>query len=163
MPTTQPPSTYDCPPLFVHSSVLNAPNNAPTNSHCAWVAAKAKGPSIGLDIVGAIPLFGNAASGAAGIVRAGIAVDHAITAPVVSIGSGVYGAYGSVTAGPNEATDSLVGAGSAGAGIGLALAEGTLQTGKVIPGIGNFISAGTGIWDAYQAYQKYQSCMAGHE
>jgi hypothetical protein len=94
------------------SGTVVDPSNGPTVSHCLGVAAKAKGLSIGLDIVGAIPVFGNAASGAAGIVRAGIAVDHAITAPVVSIGSGVYGAYGSVTAGPNEATDSLVGAGS---------------------------------------------------
>jgi hypothetical protein len=147
---------------FTTSVFVLAPNNPPTVLHCLAVAAADKGVSIGLDILGSIPAVGNAVSGAAGIVRAGIAVNHAITAPAFAIGSGVYGAYGAATAGPEEATDSLVGAGSAGAGIGLALADATLQTGKVIPGIGNFISAGTGIYDAYKAYQKYQSCLAGH-
>lgn len=69
----------------------NAPNNAPTVSHCLGVAAADKGVSIGLDILGAIPAVGNAWSGAAGIVRAGIAVNHAITSPVFAVGSGVYG------------------------------------------------------------------------
>ena len=75
---------------------------------------------------------------------------------------GVYGAYGGVTAGPEEATDALVGSASAGAGIGLALADVSLEGTKAIPIIGNIVSAGTLAWDGYQAYQKYQSCMAGH-
>lgn len=101
-------------------------------------------------------------SAGAGIVRAGIAVNHIITSPAFAVGSGIYGAYGSVTAGPEEATDSLVGAGSAGAGIGLALADASLEGTKAIPIIGNIVSAGTLAWDGYQAYQKYQACMAGH-
>ncbi len=139
-----------------------APNNAPTVSHCLGAAASAKGVPIGLDILGAIPAVGNAVSGAAGIVRAGIAVNHAITSPVFAVGSGVYGAYGGITGGPEEATDSLVGSASAGAGIGLALADVSLAGTKAIPIVGNFVSVATLGWDGYQAYKAYQSCMAGH-
>ena len=56
--------------------------------------------SIGLDILGAIPAVGNAVSAGAGIVRAGIAVNHVITNPAFAVGSGIYGAYGGVKAGP---------------------------------------------------------------
>jgi len=77
-----------------------APNNAPTKSHCLGVAAADKGVSIGLDILGAIPAVGNAMSAGAGIVRAGIAVNHVITNPAFAVGSGIYGAYGGVKAGP---------------------------------------------------------------
>ena len=115
---------------------LVAPNNAPTVSHCLGAAASAKGVSIGLDILGAIPVFGNGVSAGAGIVRAGIAVNHAITSLVFAVGSGIYGAYGGVTAGPEEATDSLIGSGSAGAGIGLALADVALGRTKAIPIVG---------------------------
>ena len=118
--------------------------------------------SIGLDILGAIPVFGNGVSAGAGIVRAGIAVNHAITSPAFAVGSGIYGAYGGVTAGPEEATDSLVGSASAGAGIGLALADVSLEGTKAIPIVGNVVSGLTGLYDGYQAYQKYQACMAGH-
>lgn len=113
--------------------------------------------SIGLDILGAIPAVGNAVSAGAGIVRAGIAVNHVITAPAFAVGSGVYGAYGGVTA--REATDSLVGSASAGAGVGLALADVPLAGTKAIPIVGNFVSVAT---LGYQAYKKYQSCLAGH-
>ena len=139
-----------------------APNNAPTVSHCLGAAASAKGVSIGLDILGAIPVFGNGVSAGAGIVRAGIAVNHAIASPAFAVGSGIYGAYGGVTAGPGEATDSLVGSASAGAGIGLALADVSLAGTKAIPIVGNFVSVATLGWDGYQAYKTYQSCMAGH-
>jgi len=144
------------------SGTVDAPNNAPTVSHCLGVAAADKGVSIGLDILGAIPAVGNAVSGTAGIVRAGIAVNHAITSPVFAVGSGVYGAYGGVTAGPEEATDALVGSASAGAGIGLALADVSLEGTKAIPLVGNAVSLLTLGWDGYQAYKEYQSCMAGH-
>ena len=136
-----------------------APNNGPTVSHCLGAAASAKGVSIGLDILGAIPVFGNGVSAGAGIVRAGIAVNHAITSPVFAVGSGMYGAYGGVTAGPGEATDSLVGSASAGAGIGLALADVSLAGTKAIPIVGNFVSVATLGWDGYQAYKAYQSCF----
>jgi RHS repeat-associated protein len=140
-----------------------APNNGtPTVSHCLAVAAADKGVSIALDALGSIPAVGNAVSATAGIVRAGIAVNHAITSPAFAVGSGLYGAYGGVTAGPEEATDSLVGSGSAGAGIGLALADASLEGTKAIPLVGNAVSLLTLGWDGYQAYQKYQSCMAGH-
>jgi RHS repeat-associated protein len=144
------------------SSPSEAPNNTPTVSHCLGAAASAKGVSIGLDILGAIPAVGNAVSASAGIVRAGIAVNHAITSPAFAVGSGLYGAYGGITAGPGEATDSLVGSASAGAGIGLALADASLEGTKAIPIVGNFVSVATLGWDGYQAYKAYQSCMAGH-
>lgn len=139
-----------------------APNNGPTVSHCLAAAAKDKGLSIGLDILGAIPAVGNAVSAGAGIVRAGIAVNHVITSPAFALASGAYGGYGAVTAGPENPADSLVGAGSAGAGIGLALADASLAGTKAIPIVGNFVSVATLGWDGYQAYKTYQSCMAGH-
>ena len=118
--------------------------------------------SIGLDILGAIPAVGNAVSAGAGIVRAGIAVNYVITNPAFAVGSGIYGAYGGVKAGPEEATDSLVGSASAGAGIGFGLADVSLAGTKAIPIVGKFVSVATLGWDGYQAYKKYQSCMAGH-
>lgn len=51
-------------------AVVFAPNNGPTVNNCLGVVAKAKGVSIGLDVLGAIPAFGNAVSAGAGIVRA---------------------------------------------------------------------------------------------
>lgn len=140
-------------------------NSAPSNERksageCAWEAAKDKGFSIGLDILGIIPA-GNEVSAGVGIVRAGMAARKAITSPVFAVGSGVYGAYGGVTAGPEEATDSLVGSASAGAGIGLALADVSLEGTRAIPLVGNAVSVLTLGWDGYQAYKKYQSCM-GH-
>jgi hypothetical protein len=155
-------SAYACTMGFAANAFGLAPSNAPTVSHCLGAAASAKGVSIGLDILGAIPVFGNGVSAGAGIVRAGIAVNHAITSPVFAVGSGMYGVYGGVTAGPGEAIDSLVGSGSAGAGIGLALADVSLEGTKAIPIVGNVVSGLTGLWDGYQAYQTYQSCMAGH-
>jgi RHS repeat-associated protein len=140
-----------------------APNNGPTVSHCLGVAAKAKGASIVLDALGSIPAFGNAVSATAGVARAAIAVDHVITSPPFALASGAYGAYGSVTAGPGEATDSLVGAASSGTGIGLTLADVSLEGTKAIPLVGNAVSVLTLGWDGYQAYEKHQSCMAGHE
>ena len=140
-----------------------APSNAPpTVSHCLGVAAADKGLSIGLDVVGSIPVFGNEVAAGGRLLRAAVNVDHIITKPAVAIGSGVYGGYGAVTASPEEAMDSLVGAGSAGAGIGLALADASLGGTTAIPIVGNFVSVATLGWDGYQAYKKYQSCMAGH-
>jgi hypothetical protein len=111
---------------------------------CTGDALAAKGLSIGLDVVGAIPMLGNAVSGTAAVARA---VDG-----IATWGGGVLGAATSL--------DDPVGAASSGAGLGLALANVTIQSTKVIPGIGNFISAGTGIYDAYGAYKAYQSCMS---
>jgi RHS repeat-associated protein len=136
--------------------------NQATASHCLWVAAQAKGVSIGLDILGAIPVVGNATSATTAIVRAGIAVDHGINSPIFALSSGAYGAYGAVTAGPEEATDSIVGAVSASAGIAATLADASLGGTEALPIVGNGLSALTGLWDGYQAYQIYQSCMAGN-
>jgi RHS repeat-associated protein len=151
---------------YVHNNSANLTDPlglcAPTVPHCLGVAAAAKGLSIGLDILGAIPVAGNATSATTGIVRAGIAINHVITSPAFAISSGAYGGYGAITAGPEEATDSLVGAGSAGVGIGLALADMSLGGTKAIPVVGNIVSIATLGWDAYQAYKKYQSCMAGN-
>jgi len=148
------------PPIMVGVTRPGRPLE-PSTSHCLGAAVSAKAVSIGLDILGAIPAVGNAVSGAAGVVRARIAANHAITSPAFAVGSGLYGAYEGVTAGPGEAADSLVGSASAGAGIGLALADASLEGTKAIPLIGNAVSLLTLGWDGYQAYKKYQSCMAG--
>lgn len=134
----------------------------PTSLHCLGVAAAAKGASIGLDIIGAIPGVGNAASGATAVVRATIALNHVVTSPVASLASGAYGAYGAITAGPQEATDSMVGAGSASVGIAATLADVSVGGTKALPIVGNVVSVLTGAWDAYQAYEIYLSCMAGN-
>jgi len=118
----------------------NTSRQPPTVAHCLGVAAADKGVSIGLDILGSIPTFGNATSATARILRAAIVVDHVITKPAVAIGSGVYGAYGAVTSGPEDALDSLIGGASAGAGIGLALADAWLGGTKAIPRVGNAVS-----------------------
>jgi RHS repeat-associated protein len=146
----------------VPANTGNAPNNGPTVSHCLGVVAADKGLSIALDAVGSVPIFGNEVAAGGRLVRAAINVDHVITKPAVAFGSGAYGAYGAITTGPEEATDSLVGAGSAGAGIGLVLADASLAGTTAIPIVGNFVSVATLGWDGYQAYKKYQSCMAGH-
>jgi len=76
---------------------------------CVVQAAKYKGLAIALDAIGTIPAVGNAVSAGAGIIRAGIALNHAVTSPTFSVGSGIYGAYGAVTAGPKKRlTPSLV-------------------------------------------------------
>jgi RHS repeat-associated protein len=150
---------------YVHNNSANLTDPlglcGPTVSHCLGVAAAAKGLSIGLDILGAIPAVGNATSAASGLARAGIAVNHLITSPAFALGSGAYGASGAVSAGPEDPTDSIIGAASGGAGIGLALADASLGGTKAIPIVGNFVSVATLGWDGYQAYKKYQSCMAG--
>ena len=111
---------------------------------CTGDALAAKGLSIGLDVVGAIPGLGNLVSASASGARA---VDA-----VVTWGGGALGAATSL--------DDPVRAAYSGAGLGLALANVTIQSTKVIPGIGNFISAGTGIYDAYGAIKAYQNCMS---
>jgi hypothetical protein len=141
---------HSCTTTFSASAIGGAPNKYnPYNTNfkplfCTGDALKAKGLSIGLDVVGAIPGLGN-------MVSAGAAGARAVDS-VVTWGGGVLGAATSL--------DDPVGAASSGAGLGLALANVTIQSTKVIPGIGNFISAGTGIYDAYRAYKAYQSCMA---
>src|SRR5665213_1832615 len=84
--------------------------------NCVKEAAKEKGFSIALDIVGAVPVFGNAPATAGRLLRAAYSVNHAITKPAVGALLGTYGMYGGVSAGPNDPTDSFVGVASAGTG-----------------------------------------------
>jgi len=134
----------------------------PSALHCFGAVLKDKGISVALDVVGVIPAVGNAASAAAGIVRAGIALDHAVASPAFAVATGACGAYGSVTAGPDAAVYSLVGAASASTGAGLAVAGAVLQETKVIPVVGNFVSGFTALWDVGQAIEEFRSCSAGN-
>src|SRR5580658_2261276 len=84
-------------------------------------AAVAQGAiSFGLDVVGAIPGVGNAVSATAAGARA--------VNGIVAYGGA---AYGIATGLPDE---NPFGAASAGAGLGLTLADSALEGGKVIPG-----------------------------
>ena len=69
-------------------------------------------------------MVGNATSATAGVVRAAIAVDHFVTKPGVALATGAYGA---IAAGPENPVGSLVGAGPAILGIGLTLADVSLE------------------------------------
>lgn len=137
----------------------------PTRAHCLLVALQAKGLSITLDAIGAIPLFGNVVSAASGIMRAVIVVDHAINSPTASFGFGAVGVYGSITGGPEDPTDSAVGGVSASAGIAAtvtAAAVGEASVGaRVLPGVGNAVSGVTAFYDSYKAILAYQKCMTG--
>lgn len=122
-----------------------APNNGYKSNYpsykglfCTGDALAAKGLSIGLDIVGTVPGLNDAVGLGTGIVGAGLAVA--------------------------DREDSGVGLASAGAGLALTtghMAGVGILAAKMVPGIGNLISAGTGIYDAYGAYKAYQACMAG--
>ncbi len=108
-------------------------------------AAIAQGAiSLGLDVVGAIPAFGNVVSATAAGARA--------VNGIVAYGGAAYG----ITTGlPDE---SPVGAAGAGAGLGLTLADTALEGGKVIPVLGNFLSAGIGLYDGYQLAKTIGKC-----
>jgi RHS repeat-associated protein len=147
------------PSLFRDPFGMCPSNGISKREHCVLQAAKDKALSIALDVVGAIPAVGNAASATSGIARVAIAIDHAVTKPIVSVASGAYGGYSSISAGPENPVDSLVGTASAGTGIGLTLADVSLGGTKAIPVVGNLLSVGTLGWDAYQAYKLYKACM----
>jgi hypothetical protein len=103
------------------------PSSALTPCAAGCDAAIAQGTvSFGLDVVGAIPAFGNLVSATA----AGARVVNGIVA---------YGgaAYGIATGLPDE---SPVGAAGAGAGLGLTLTDTALEGGTAIPALGNFLS-----------------------
>jgi hypothetical protein len=133
----------------------NGTPQIPTVAHCVGQALKKNGVSVALDIVGAIPAVGNAASAATGIVRAGIAINHVVTNPAFGLASGTYGA---VTGLSDEAP---YGAASAATGLGLAGADLALGGTKAIPIVGNALSVLTGAYDIYQGVKTYQQCMAG--
>ena len=108
-------------------------------------AAIAQGAiSFGLDVVGAIPGFGNAVSATAAGARA--------VNGIVAYGGA---AYGIATGLPDE---SPVGAAGAGAGLGLTLADAALEGGKVIPVLGNALSATIGLYDGYQLAKTIGRC-----
>lgn len=125
-----------------------AANQQPTKTHCLGQALKQNGISFTLDVVGAIPAFGN-------LVHAGAAAGRIIDG-VVAYGGGAYG----VATGLKD--ESPVGAASTGLSLGLTLAGTALGEGaKAIPVAGNVLSGLTGLYDAYQGYKTYQQCMAG--
>jgi hypothetical protein len=132
----------------------------PSATNCLLAAAKAKALPFALDVVGTVPAVGNVASAVAGLARVSVAVNHAITSPAASLATGVYGAYGAVSAGPDNVTDSVVGAVSASTSVAATIADVSVGGTKALPVVGNAVSAFTALWDAYQAYEIYQACMA---
>lgn len=100
--------------------------------------------SVSLDVLGAFPFLGNMVSA----TTAG--------AKVVNKVVGYSGAaYGIGTGLPDE---SPVGAVSAGAGLGLALADAAIEGGKVIPIVGNVLSGLTGLYDVIKLGKTIQRC-----
>jgi RHS repeat-associated protein len=122
------------------------PTAPPKKSGCGLAIAQGA-LSVGVDIVGAIPGFGNAVSATAAGARA--------VNGIVAYGGA---AYGIATGLPDE---SPFGAASAGAGLGLTLADAALEGGKVIPVIGNALSVVTGAYDTYQLVKTIQGCRSG--
>lgn len=100
--------------------------------------------SVGLDILGAIPGLGNAVSAMSASGR--------IAVGVYNYGSAAYGI------GTGLADESPVGAVSAGTGLGLTVADAALEGGKVIPVVGNLLSAGTAFYDSYQLGKTVGRC-----
>ena len=140
-----------CTTTFAARAFGIAPNNYVSNYpsykgvFCTGDALAAKGVSIGLDVVGAIPGLGNAVSGTAAVARAvdGIATWGGAAAGLATMDGG-----------------DPIGQGSALGGAGLAWYNVALGGTKAIPIVGNVLSGATGLWDAYGAYKAYQSCMA---
>jgi RHS repeat-associated protein len=109
--------------------------------HCLGVVAQKNGVSIALDVLGAIPGLGNLVSGGAAAAGAG------------------WGFYQGATGKPGA--DTAVGLTSTSVGIGLTLADATLQGAiKTIPVAGNIVSGLTGLYDIYQGSLTYSTCMA---
>ena len=54
--------------------------------------------------------------------------------------------------------ESSIGVAGAGAGLGLTLADATLEGGKVIPALGNALSATIGLYDGYQLAKTIGKC-----
>lgn len=126
-----------------NGSTPNQNNGQPKKTGCGLAVAQGA-ISVGLDVLGTIPGLGNMVSA----VAAGARVVNGIVA---------YGgaAYGIGTGLPDE---SLVGAVSAGTGLGLTLADAALEGGKVIPIAGNVLSGLTGLYDGYQFSKTIQRC-----
>jgi len=132
-----------------NTSVAAANNGTPQTPqqprpHGCGLAIAQGALSVGLDVVGAIPGFGNAVSATAAGARA--------VNGIVAYGGAAYGI------GTGLGDESPVGAASAGAGLGLTLADAALEGGKVIPVVGNILSVATGLYDGYQLAKTIQKC-----
>ncbi len=129
------------------AQVTNPPpaNNRrlPKKTGCGLAVAQGT-LSVGLDIVGAIPGLGNAVSATAAGARA--------VNGIVAYGGAAYGIGTGLT------DESPFGAASAGAGLGFTLADAALEGGKVIPVLGNALSATIGLYDGYQLAKTIQRC-----
>jgi hypothetical protein len=108
-------------------------------------ALAAKGVSIGLDVVGAIPGLGNAVSTSAAGAR--------VVGGVATWGGAAAGLATMNSSDPIGQESALVGA-------GLAWYNVALGGAKAVPIAGNILSVVTGLWDTFGAYKAYQSCMA---
>jgi len=137
------------PVVTQNTSVAAANNGTPQTPqqprpHGCGLAIAQGALSVGLDVVGAIPGFGNAVSATAAGARA--------VNGIVAYGGAAYGI------GTGLGDESPVGAASAGAGLGLTLADAALEGGKVIPVVGNILSVATGLYDGYQLAKTIQKC-----
>ena len=130
-------------PTIGQAPLVLANNGQPNKSGCD-LALLQGAVSVGLDVLGAIPAFGNIVSASAAGAR--------VANGIVAYGGAAYGIGTGLT------DESPVGAASAGAGLGLTLADAALEGGKVIPGLGNFLSVATGLYDAYQLGKTIQRC-----
>ncbi len=111
---------------------------------------KAKGLSIGLDVAGSIPGFGNLFSGAA--------------AGIQGLNAAYYGTVSLANAGNTLLNPSASGAANTAATAGFAVASLTLSGSKAIPVVGTIVSLGFLAYDIAGpggAISTYQQCMAG--
>jgi RHS repeat-associated protein len=118
--------------------------------HCLGQTAKAKGLSIGLDVAGSIPGFGNLFSGAA--------------AGIQGLNAAYYGTVSLANAGNTLLNPSASGAANTAATAGFAVASLTLSGSKAIPVVGTIVSLGFLAYDIAGpggAISTYQQCMAG--
>jgi len=118
--------------------------------HCLGQTVKAKGLSIGLDVAGSIPGFGNLFSGAA--------------AGIQGLNAAYYGTVSLANAGNTLLNPSASGAANTAATAGFAVASLTLSGSKAIPVVGTIVSLGFLAYDIAGpggAISTYQQCMAG--
>lgn len=118
--------------------------------HCLGQTVKAKELSIGLDVAGAIPGFGNLFSGAA--------------AGIQGLNAAYYGTVSLANAGNTLLNPSASGAANTAATAGFAVASLAASGSKAIPVIGTIVSLGFLAYDVAGpggAISTYQQCMAG--
>jgi RHS repeat-associated protein len=118
--------------------------------HCLGQTVKAKGLSIGLDVAGSIPGFGNLFSGAA--------------AGIQGLNAAYYGTVSLANAGNTLLNPSVSGAANTAATAGFAVASLALSGSKAIPVVGTIVSLGFLAYDVAGpggAISTYQQCMAG--